>query len=324
VSNDAGHTWCTREFTIRFADDDWEKIHAAPDSSDGNRPGLSIRTLAAILSPNGERTLVSATWARVHLSQDDGDQWQPAWDSVPFVTTEQPSQQSVTVVATATIPSGGHILADIETGRGSALRLIGSRDGGATWVELPAPVDHAYVKGLALTPDSGLNGTLYVAADGASDHRLTVWSSEDGGKRWQTWLEHPGEIGFRKTLIVALPANPWADSLVLALRNQILRPRPNAWEVKQGVRRPVWESTELLASIAGLTASPDYAQNRTLFAATSAGVYVSRDGGASFTLWSDGLEPKATVAVAVSPAYAEDRLVYGLGLGGTIWRRTDR
>ena len=44
--------------------------------------------------------------------------------------------------------------------------------------------------------------------------------------------------------------------------------------------------------------------------------YVSRDGGVSFTPWSDGLEPKATVAVAVSPAYAEDRLVYGLGLGG--------
>jgi hypothetical protein len=98
------------------------------------------------------------------------------------------------------------------------------------------------------------------------------------------------------------------------------------------VRRPAWNVTELVddaldgraVSIAGLMASPAYAQDRTLFAATSAGVYISRDGGASFTVWSDGLEAAATVAVAVSPAYAQDRLVYALGLGGVIWHRVDR
>ena len=52
-------------------------------------------------------------------------------------------------------------------------------------------------------------------------------------------------------------------------------------------------------------------------------MYVSRDGGASFEPWSDGLEPASTVAIAPSPAYARDRLVYALGLGGTIWRRYD-
>jgi hypothetical protein len=48
-----------------------------------------------------------------------------------------------------------------------------------------------------------------------------------------------------------------------------------------------------------------------------------RDGGASFLSWNDGLEPSATVTVAASPSYARDRLVYALGLGGTIWRRQD-
>jgi hypothetical protein len=28
--------------------------------------------------------------------------------------------------------------------------------------------------------------------------------------------------------------------------------------------------------------------------------------------------------VAVSPTYRQDRLVYGLGLGGSVWRRRDR
>ena len=30
------------------------------------------------------------------------------------------------------------------------------------------------------------------------------------------------------------------------------------------------------------------------------------------------------VALAISPNYRDDRLVYGLGLGGTIWRRQDQ
>ena len=72
-----------------------------------------------------------------------------------------------------------------------------------------------------------------------------------------------------------------------------------------------------------LAASPGYQQDRTLFAATSAGIFVSRDGGERFTSWSDGLEPPAVVAVVPSPAYAEDRVIYALGLGGTIWRRQD-
>ncbi|MGE3273381.1 MAG: hypothetical protein AB7P40_31900, partial [Chloroflexota bacterium] len=64
--------------------------------------------------------------------------------------------------------------------------------------------------------------------------------------------------------------------------------------------------------------------DRTLFAATSAGVYVSRDGGASFSAWDDDQEPGPCVSVAISPAFATDRLVYALGLGGTVWRREDR
>src|SRR5262249_12894794 len=123
----------------------------------------------------------------------------------------------------------------------------------------------------------------------------------------------------------------WGDTVLLGYGAQVLRPRHNAWENKGGARLPVWDAAELpgqdsagrLPAVTGLVASPDYARDRTVFAATSAGVYVSRDGGASFVAWNDGLEPAATVAVAPSPAYARDRLVFALGLGGTIWRRQD-
>jgi hypothetical protein len=87
---------------------------------------------------------------------------------------------------------------------------------------------------------------------------------------------------------------------------------------------PGQDTAGRLPAITDLVVSPAYAQDRTLFAATSAGVYVSRDGGASFAAWNVGLEPVSMVAVTLSPAYARDRLVYALGLGGTIWRREDR
>jgi hypothetical protein len=210
--------------------------------------------------------------------------------------------------------------------------LVGSRDGGQTWTEIPTPNKRAFVRGLALTPGAGLDGPLYVAVHKNWDGDLTLWRSADGGRRWQVWYADPELKRDVATPFVALPANAFGDTVVLALGGCVLRPRPNAWEVKEGVRRPVWDAVELAdeeqpgrtVAIAGLAASPAYAQDRTLFAATSAGVYVSRDGGASFGRWSDGPEPAATVAVAVSPAYAQDRLVYALGLGGSVWRRTDR
>jgi hypothetical protein len=60
-----------------------------------------------------------------------------------------------------------------------------------------------------------------------------------------------------------------------------------------------------------------------VFAATSAGVFVSRDGGATYLPWSEGLIPPGLVALAISQNYHSDRLIYALGLGGTIWRRHD-
>jgi hypothetical protein len=50
-------------------------------------------------------------------------------------------------------------------------------------------------------------------------------------------------------------------------------------------------------------------------------VYVSRDGGEHFLPWDAIGGPRAVIALAVSPNYTHDGLVYALGLGGTLWRR---
>ena len=88
----------------------------------------------------------------------------------------------------------------------------------------------------------------------------------------------------------------------------------------------MWRSTALAEGVLAVTAlrtSPTFAEDRTLFAATNAGVFVSRDNGETYQPWSDGLNPLRMVALGTSPGYPTDGLVYALGLGGTLWRRRD-
>ena len=206
----------------------------------------------------------------------------------------------------------------------------------AAWQDLTMTVPAGEVVAVAVAPDAEDNRAagihvVTVGRPGSADPGLTVWRTTDRGRRWDRWLELPDVPFGTAVRVVALPPNRWDDTVVVGYGDRVLRPRQNAWENRGGARRPVWDAANLpveggatrLPAITGLVASPDYPQDRTLFSATSSGVYVSRDGGATFAPWNDGLEPLATVAVVPSPAYARDRLVFALGLGGTLWRRQD-
>ena len=124
-------------------------------------------------------------------------------------------------------------------------------------------------------------------------------------------------------MALAVSPNYANDELVFAgLGPRVSKPLRHAREVRAGQRRPVWRSADLGAGAVAVTAvaiSPSFADDNTLFAATNAGVFVSRDGGDTYQPWSEGLVPPAVVALAISPTYRNDRLIYGLGLGGTIW-----
>ena len=84
----------------------------------------------------------------------------------------------------------------------------------------------------------------------------------------------------------------------------------------------MWRSAELGRNVTSITALAASPVDPAVLAATNAGVFLSRDAGQTFTDWSDGLTNPRVVAIAVSPNFGEDRLVYALGLGGTIWRRS--
>jgi hypothetical protein len=249
------------------------------------------------LAASAANSLFAATGSGVHISRDCALTW-------GYSTTDS---GAVRIVATG----ASVIVAAVASGH-----LVVSQDDGSTWRDLGVPFEGAEVVALAVAP----NRTLFAATATSAD--VTLWRSEDG-QRWARWLVEPARGAARVALAVA-PTHTVDDAVFLGLGHRVLRPLRHAQEVRHKERRPIWRSADLGPDVVNITSLAVSPGARSVFAATNAGVFVSRDGGESFVDWNDGLLNPRLVAIAASPNYAEDRLVYALSLGGTIWRRTDR
>jgi hypothetical protein len=212
--------------------------------------------------------------------------------------------------------------------------LLVSNDGGWTWgTRRQLPGGGGEILALALSPAYRSDATMFVATRQAGPPGLwdlVLWRSADGGQRWDRWLEHHVDSGPEAAqhlmAIAVSPAYPSDGLVFVGLGRRVLKPVRNAHQMHAGQRRPLWRAANLADGAAAVTAlalSPNFGRDRTVFAATNAGVFVSRDAGESYQTWSDGLSPRGVLAVAASPEYREDRLVYALGLGGVLWRRHD-
>jgi hypothetical protein len=313
--------------------------------------------LSAAAVPDGPRTVLLAGLADrgVVRSEDGGETWTASNSGLtgaPFVgiilspafARDQTIYAYGLQTSTGVSEDGGQTWAMHDDDLEAFVQVVALPDGKpvdaaapeAMWTKLTPPSGAGQVVAVGVAPEIGeqSDASIYLATVGGAntaDRSLTLWRTTNRGQRWDRWLEVPSVPGGIAVQIVALPANRWGDTVTLGLGGHVYRPRQNAWQVSGGRRQPVWETADLssepapgrVVALTGLAPSPAYAADRTLFAATSAGIYVSRDGGAGFEPWSDGLEAASIVAVAPSPAYARDRLVYALGLGGTVWRRYD-
>jgi photosystem II stability/assembly factor-like uncharacterized protein len=268
--------------------------------------------LGLAISPNyaQDRTLFAATPGGVRVSRDAGATW------------HQTTAAAAPVRAVATTAAADNSLPLVLAALSDGVLLF-SHDAATTWHADKTDFGGAEIVSLALSPDYARDRTIFVATTSASESVL--WRSTNGGQRWHRWLDEPGRSD---TLPLALSPNYAFDELIfVGLGARVLRPLQHAREVRSGKRRPVWRGADLgggALAVTALAISPSYAEERTLFAATNAGVFVSRDGGDTFQSWSGGLTAPRTIALAISPSYATDRLVYGLGLGGIVWRRRDK
>jgi len=241
------------------------------------------------------------------------------WDRLPFPNADGPTVAPRSLAVT--LSDVGQPVLFAAT---SADEVARSDDGGTTWRSLGRVAPSLELVSVAASPTFRTDRALFATTTGAngpsSEGGLVLWRSADAGVHWDRWLDAAGA----GLLPLAIPSSHWRDgSVLVGVGRHVMTPIPNTRERRGGVSRPLWRPTDLgyeVAAIVALATPPGNEAGRTVFAATNAGVYLSRDGGQSFARWSEGLAPTSVVALAVSPAYDADHTVFAIGLGGTIWR----
>lgn len=287
ISCDGGHTW-----------------------SDAGLADAVVNGVAIAPNTDGDRSIIAATDVGILRSRDNGANWEApaAGGNAPVGTV---------VIGTAADDSSLPVFAATLDGH-----LIASDDGGDRWRDIDAPFSGAMIVSLASGPGRVLFvGTLQRMP---SDHsnELALWRSTDSGGSWVHWLEAHGDAG---TMPLAAGER---EGIFVGHGARVLHPRRNAWQTRGGVRSPLWSDAPLTARdgesaiVTALATSPNYHADGTVYAATSAGLYRSRDRGRTFDRWGDDLIPARLIALATARA-AEDAaiLVFALGVDGTVWRR---
>lgn len=193
----------------------------------------------------------------------------------------------------------------------SELGLLRSTDGGGTFAALAVPAAAALQALAASAPPDGAGPpALWVGTRGRG-----VLASRDGGASWRA---EPEPVALQNVLHLAV-AHDAAGAPVLfastATDGVFVRDPRGAWSGnRSGFREPTDQTSQ---HYLGALPSPDFARDRTVFAATFEGLYVSDAGGDGWR-WLDVLQPQIVRNLALSPQFADDgRLwlsTYGLGL----------
>jgi hypothetical protein len=276
------------------------RVWAVSDDTLEQRSVALAETPVYGLAVSQSQALFAATRTGVFVSHDEGIHWECCFDQDGPVRA---------------VCGGQRILATLEGGV-----LVASDDDGRAWRSIASPLPGAEIIALAC----GADGTLFAAA--VDSEHTVVYRSTDGGTQWQRWLV---ERGKRESLALAVSPNYRVDELVyVGLDHQILRPHSRSAEVHAGERRPLWQRVDMgerdQMAVTALAVSPAFGEDRAVFAATSCGVFVSRDQGARYQPWDDGPHPRRVIALACSPNFGEDRQVFALEVGGSLWCRRDR
>ena len=171
-----------------------------------------------------------------------------------------------------------------------------------------------------MDPVAGVSGPVQAIAlspDYASDETLVAgtlsgaYRSADGGDSWATpWLSD-------RIVHSALfsPAFGQDGTILLGTDMGVFVSTDSGaiWGAGTGIE----DSVHALAAIPSSVGAPAY------YAGTGeGGVYVSPDGGLTWAAATDGIAAIPMTAVAVSPAYTQDRAIYAGGPSGA-WRSLD-
>lgn len=282
-------------------------------SDDGGRQwtvvteGLPAPTVTGLaLSPNfaqdGMALALSAdTLAR---TADAGRTWSPV-DSVP------PEYPVMAAAFSPTFADDGLIALGCYGGI-----LLTSSDAGKTWTAAAERFRGSAVVELAFSPRFAENGTILAATTG--EGVVAVYRSTDRGASWSRYVQQDGAYHWASLTIPDAEPADGEEFFSLATGPHVLRP--------SGTVVGHWNAlypSSLETAIRSVVASLDFADDNTLFVATSAGLLRSSDRG---RLWYpliaelDGV-PIESVAVARDAAGVQVLLI--ATIHGAVWRVDD-
>lgn len=252
-------------------------------------PGSITAVAVAPDYPTSGHVLAGGGWGEVYVSRDGGTNW-----------TADYSATAGSAIAYA--PDFG---SDGVAFGGGTDGLFKTSDGGLDWTRiLTQPV-----AALAVSPQFGTDGTLFVGGDG-------LYISSDGGASWisVTLASDVSRVG----ALAISPAFGDDGTLFAGTDNGLYRSsdRGASWE-------PVESFPDL--PVLSLAISPAWPGHHVLLVGTSVGVYRTADGGGTWTR-GQGLATLSTWPIALSPdgnlllTGARNHGLYGSTDGGTSWQ----
>jgi photosystem II stability/assembly factor-like uncharacterized protein len=287
--------------------------------------GLEEREVTAlVISPSyaDDKTMYAATDRGGWTTSDAAAGWKlasPALEgsAIRSLTLSPAFAQDGTMLAAA-------VEADKAEDPSAVAQLFVSRDRGASWEAARESFDNRDVVAIAFSPEYANDKTLYVGtfreADSQRPAEIAVWRSEDAGRSWIPLTSHqtPG-----RWIAIAIPPTYARDRAVfVGVQSAVLRPMAGPIAAPRPGRRQLWYAERIgrpNTAVVSLVAAPTYEKDHALFAGTSDGVFVSRNGGLSWTPMNDGLGNKSIVSLVLSPNYAEDGTIFAASLGGAVW-----
>jgi len=230
------------------------------------------KTLYALLIPSHGEGI-----PRLYRSTDGGHRWKALEGDIP-------------ISALALTPEGDLLLGTVE---GRIHSLSPDR---LAWEDLTVELEGLDVHDLAISPSYAQDQTIYAATSTAG-----VFVSHDGGRSWQE-TGFPGRSGFDP---LHLAISPEGKTLFAASSAGVHRLGGDWREMQEGLGN-------LFPALA-LAISPNFPNDGTVFVGGDyrrPRVFISTDGGESWTSASRGLPQAEVICLAVSPNYAEDGTVY--------------
>jgi photosystem II stability/assembly factor-like uncharacterized protein len=315
-------------------------------SEDGGRswaatPGGVVARGFSRLEAAGDMLYVMGPQEGVYFSQDQGTTWNPlpglddylpvtsmhvTSDGSVFVASHdagilqlassrrswrvRSEQQGVSTLALA--PDEGLGWAGTADGR-----FLVTKDGGTTWaISEEAPSRGQAMLTIKVSPTFGDDHTLYVGTAVAATRRtkgkVLLWRSRNRGRTWHQVTTQETESQWMDITMPVGVAENVADQAVLATGPYCLRPLRKA--------KDVWISTVVDpegANVLNLAAIGEIDEGAVLFAATGSGVFRSTDGGRTWHAFSDGIEGKSVVSLALT-GEGDQHTLFALSLGGLL------